>query len=330
MSKDVSRRKFLEGLAIGGAAGVGLLTGLHGTAEGAVIERLPHRTLGQTGESVSILAFGGGSRFGMYKDEEAALDALNRALDLGITYIDTAHAYGSPQGESERRIGKVLKTRRKGTFLATKIEDRTRDGFLRALEISLKRLQMDHVDLVHIHSLRFDDDLAKIEAPDGAMKGLIEAKEQKMARFIGMTSHTDGPTMATAIERHPLDCVQMALNAARNGEFEKTALPAARKKRLGIIAMKITGQEFLLGEGAGKTDIDELLSYSVSLPVTTGVIGMPKVADIDHNTALLRHFKRLDQEAMNRIRRQMSPSTAPLTRRLVGHLDIDPQHVCWG
>ncbi len=330
MSKDVSRRKFLEGLAIGGAAGVGFLTSLHGTAEGAVMQRLPHRTLGQTGESVSILAFGGGSRFGMYKDKEAALAALNRALDLGITYVDTAHGYGGPDGESERRIGEVLKTRRKGIFLATKIEKRTRDGFLQDLEISLKRLQMDHVDLLHIHSLGFADDLAKIEAPDGAMKGLIEAKEQKMTRFIGMTSHTDGPTMAKAIERHPLDCVQMALNAARNGEFEKVALPVARKKHLGIIAMKITGQEFLLGSGPGKTNIDELLSYSISLPVTTGVIGMPKVADIDHNTAFVRDFKRLSAEAMNRIRQQMAPSTEPLTKRLVGHLDIDREFVCWG
>jgi len=330
MSKDVSRRKFLEGLALGSAAGVGILTGLHGTAEGATVERLPHRMLGQTGESVSILAFGGGSRFGMYKDEEAALSALNRALDLGITYIDTAHSYGGPQGNSERRIGKVLKTRRKGIFLATKIEQRTRDGFMRDLETSLKRLDMSQVDLVHIHSLRFADDLAKLEAPDGALKGLLEAKEQKMTRFIGMTSHTDGPTMATAIERHPLDCVQMALNAARNGQFEETALPAARKKKLGIIAMKITGQEFLLGDGPGKTHINELLSYSVSLPVTTGVIGMPKVAYINHNTAVLRHFKRLDEQAMNRIRKQMSPSTEPLTRKLVGHLDVDHQHVCWG
>jgi predicted aldo/keto reductase-like oxidoreductase len=329
MSNDVSRRKFLEGFAIGSAAGVGILTGLHGTAKGATVERLPHRMLGQTGESVSILAFGGGSRFGMYKDEEAALAALNHALDLGITYVDTAHSYGGRQGSSERRIGKVLKTRRKGIFLATKIEQRTRDGFLRDLEISLKRLDMDHVDLVHIHSLGFAEDLAKIEAADGAMKGLIEAKEQKMTRFIGMTSHTDGPTMATAIGRHPLDCVQMALNASRNGKFEETALPAARKKKLGIIAMKITGQEFLMGDSPGKTNIDELLNYSVSLPVTTGVIGMPKVEYINHNTALLRHFKRLDEQAMNHIRQQMSPSTEPMTKKLVGHLDVDDHHVCW-
>ncbi len=330
MSQDVSRRKFLERLAIGGAAGVGFLTGHRGTAEGAVMQRLPHRTLGKTGESVSILAFGGGSRFGMYKDKEAALAALNRALDLGITYVDTAHSYGGPNGESERRIGEVLKTRRKGIFLATKIENRTRDGFMRDLETSLKRLQMDQVDLLHIHSLGFADDLEKIEAPDGAMKGLIEAKEQKMTRFIGMTSHTDGPTMVRAIERHPLDCVQMALNAARNGKFEQTALPVARRKHLGIIAMKLTGQEFLLGAGSGKTNINELLGYSISLPVTTGVIGMPTVADIEHNTSFVRHFKRLSPEAMNRIREQMAPSTEPLTKRLVGHLDIDHHSVCWG
>jgi uncharacterized protein len=328
--KDVSRRKFLEGLAVGGAAGVGFLKGLQGTAEAAVTESLPHRTLGNTGVRVSILAFGGGSRFGMYKGEEQALAALNRALDLGITYVDTAHAYGEPNGTSEMRIGDVLKTRRKGIFLATKIEQRTYDGFMRDLEISLKRLQMDQVDLVHIHSLSFADDLAKVEAANGAMKALIKAKEQKMTRFIGTTSHTDGPTLQKLIERHPVDCVQMALNGARNGQFEETALPAARKKNLGIIAMKITGQELLLGKGAGKTNIDQLLRYSVSLPVTTGVIGMPTVADIEHNTALLRHFKPLSEAAMNEVRQQLAASTEPLNKKLSGHLDRYDHQVCWG
>src|SRR6266571_1030325 len=93
--------------------------------------------------------------------------------------------------------------------------------------------------------------------------------EEEMARVIGMTSHTDGAVMAQAIEHHDLDCVQMALNASRNGRFEELALPAARKKRLGVIAMKVTGQEFLLGTDSGKTDIDSLLRYSLSLPVTT-------------------------------------------------------------
>src|ERR1700694_5985059 len=101
------------------------------------------------------------------------------------------------------------------------------------------------------------------------MKGVLEAREQKMARFIGMTSHTNGEVMAQAIRRNDLDCVQMALNASRNGRFEALALPEAKKKNLGIIAMKVTGQEYLLGNGSGKTDMKSLLHYSMSLPVTT-------------------------------------------------------------
>ena len=329
MSKDVSRRKFLERLAIGSAAGAAILKGVPEQAEAAVTQHLPHRTLGNTGVSVSILAFGGGSRFGMYKNEDEALEALNRALDLGITYVDTAHAYGQPNGTSEMRIGKVLKTRRKGIFLATKIEQRSYDGFMRDMEISLKRLQVDRVDLVHIHSLGHADDLAKIEAPNGTMRALLKVKEQGMTRFIGTTSHTDGPTMQKLIERHPLDCVQMALNGSRNGRFEMTALPAAKKKNLGIIAMKIAGQELLIGEGPGKTNIDQLLRYSLSLPVTTGVIGMPNVQDIEHNTALLRHFQPLSEEAMESVRRNLAVSTHQLEKKLVGHLDSYDHHTCW-
>jgi len=327
MSTDVSRRRFLERLGVGAAAGA-TLPFLKSEAQGAS-KTLPHRTLGGTGASVSILAFGCGSRFLMYEDEDKALAALNRGLDLGITYLDTAYAYGD--GKSESRVGKVVATRRKDFFLATKIPDRTRDDFMRRLEGSLKRLQTDHVDLVHIHSLRHADDLAKIEAPTGAMKGLMEAREQKMTRFAGMTSHTDGAVMAQAIERHDLNCVQMALNAARNGRFEELALPAANKKNLGIIAMKVTGQEFLLGDSAGKTDIDSLLRYSLSLPVTTAVIGMPHPEFIEHNTSLARNFSPLSGDEAARLRNTLAPSRENLEHRLVGHLDGPTQeaHVFW-
>jgi len=314
MNKDLSRRKFLERFA----AGTATLPLLRNAAQAAP-RALPHRVLGRTGASVSILAFGCGSRFLMYAEEEKALEALNRALDLGITYLDTAYAYGD--GKSETRVGKVMATRRKQVFLATKIPDRSRDDFLRRLEGSLKRLQTDHVDLVHIHSLGHADDLAKIEAPDGAVKGLLQARKQKMTRFIGMTSHTDGAVMAQAIEHHDLDCVQMALNASRNGRFEELALPAARKKHLGIIAMKVTGQEFLLGTDSGKTDIDSLLRYSLSLPVTTAVIGMPRVEFIEHNTDLARNFAPLGADDVERLRRALAPSREGLEHRLVGHLD---------
>jgi len=214
MSKEISRRQFLENVGLGAAAGSSLL--LLKDIAGALPAsgQIPTRTLGRTGEKVSILAFGCGSRFLMYKEEDAATEILNRAIDMGISYLDTAYAYGD--GASETRVGKVMASRRKDVWLATKIPDRTRDDFMRRLEASLKRLNTDHVDLVHIHSLGQEDDLAKIEAPNGAMKGLMEARDQKMARFAGMTSHTNGAVMAKAIERHDLDCVQMALNASRN------------------------------------------------------------------------------------------------------------------
>lgn len=316
MAKDVSRREFLE---IGTAAGTSLLLLKDLAAAPTAIGVLPSRVLGRTGAKVSILAFGCGSRFLMYKDEQTALGILNRAIDLGITYLDTAYAYGD--GESETRVGKVMASRRKEVWLATKIPDRTRDGFLKRLEASLKRLQTDHVDLVHIHSLGHADDLAKIEAHDGAMKGLMEAREQKMARFAGMTSHTDGEVMATAIQRHDLDCVQMALNASRNGRFEELALPAANNKNLGVIAMKVTGQEFLVGSGTGKAEMTSLLRYSMSLPVTTAVVGMPQPEMLAHNVEIARTFSPLKDDEKERLRQQLDPARQGLEKRLVGHLD---------
>ena len=317
-NKDLSRRKFLERLGLGTAAGAGLT--LFGVPEStASTNTLPSRTLGRTGAKVSILAFGCGSRFLMYEQEDKAQAALNRAIDLGITYFDTAYLYGD--GKSETRVGQVMAKRRKEVWLATKIPDRSRDEFLRRLEGSLKRLQTDHVGLVHMHSLGHADDLAQIEAPNGAMKGALEAREQKMARFIGITSHTDGAVMAQAIEHNDLDCVQMALNASRNGRFEELALPAANKKNLGVIAMKITGQEFLVGSGAGKSDITSLLRYSMGLPVTTAVVGMPHLEMLEQNVEIARGFSPLGNDEIERLRKQMGDAGAALEKRLTGHVD---------
>jgi len=330
MEKDLSRRKFLEKLGAGTAAGVGYsLLSEWAEAREANSNALPTRTLGRTGAKVSILAFGCGSRFLMYEDEAEALAILNHAIDQGITYVDTAYAYGD--GKSETRVGMVMAKRRKDVWLATKIPDRTRDEFMRRLEASLKRLQTDHVDLLHIHSLGRAEDLAKIEAPDGALKGLLEARDQKMTRAIGMTSHTSGEVMAQAIQRHDLDCVQMALNASQNGRFEELALPAARAKNLGVIAMKVTGQEFLLGTAEGKGDIDSLLRYSLSLPVTTAVVGMPRKEMLDHNILEARRFTAFPETDMDRLRKSLQPSREGLEKNLTGHHDgptLKP-HLFW-
>src|SRR5436309_2978915 len=163
----VSRRDFLGAAALGAAASPLISdTGM------------PMRTLGKTGARVSILGFGGGSRFVSY-GEEQGLAALNHALDLGITYIDTCDSYGR-NGESQIWIGKVLQQRgRKGLWLASKIGPRKYDDFMRMLDISLQRLQVDQLDLLHIHALMGREDLAAVSAKGGAYEAAARARNRK-------------------------------------------------------------------------------------------------------------------------------------------------------
>jgi aryl-alcohol dehydrogenase-like predicted oxidoreductase len=290
---NLNRREFLEAAAAGAAVASSL-----GAAQAPSI---PLRAFGKTGIEVSSLGFGSGSRFLMYEDEEKALEALGRAIDLGITYIDTAHAYGN--GKSEERIGKLMPDRRKAVTLATKIPARKADDARRQIELSLKRLQTDRLDVLHIHDLKGPADLAAIEAPDGVLKALYEARDQKVARCIGITCHADPAALASALERHDFDATQMALNAAMarmadnpggmkatpmpRGGFEELALPVAVRKQMGVIAMKVFGQ----GQIVDAAPIEKLLAYSLSLPVSLASCGMPRLEFIDRNARLAREFR---------------------------------------
>lgn len=311
---SISRRAF-----IGTAAAAGAMAATGTTP-------MPTRILGRTGARVSILAFGGGSRFLAYKEEDAALAALNHALDLGITYVDTAADYGN--GLSEERIGKVLKSRRKGVWLATKLDERNGDDAMRQVESCLKRLQTDQIDLIHIHSLTTEDDLAAIEAKDGVLNRLYKLRDQKVARAIGITCHTDPAVLKTALDRNDFDCTQMALNAARVGmanreydpkaSFETIALPVAKRKNMGVIAMKIFAGDKLTGKAAP----DDLVRYSMSLPVTAVVIGMPKVEFIEHNIELVKNFKPLPDSEKNHLSDGLSSKhKASIDRYFADHRD---------
>jgi uncharacterized protein len=294
---DISRRQFLEATA----AAAMVVPALGAGAD----PKIPTRPFGKTGMQVSALGFGSGSRFLSYEDEDKALEALSRAIDLGITYIDTAQSYGN--GKSEERIGKLMATRRKDVTLATKLPGRKADVAKRQIESSLKRLQTDHLDVLHIHALADAADLAAIEAPDGVLKAMYEAREQKVARAIGITCHADPAALKAALERHDFDCTQMALNAAlarmanapggmkatpmRTGGFEELALPVAVRKGMGVIAMKVFGQDQLTGSAS----IEDLLTYALSLPVSLASCGMPKVEYIERNVELARHFKPMSE-----------------------------------
>ena len=289
---EPTRRQFL-----GTAAAAAILPAIGAAPAGTP---LPTRRLGQTGIEVSILGFGSGSRFLMYKDEDKALEALARALDLGITYIDTAHSYGD--GQSEERVGRLMPDRRKGITLATKLSARTADDARRQIELSLERLKTDHLDVLHIHALSGPDDLAAIEKPDGVLKALYEARDQKVTRAIGITCHASPVALRDALERHDFDCTQMALNAAMArmadakggmkatpmpaGSFEELALPVAVRKGMGVIAMKVFAQDQILGAAP----VDKLLAYALSLPVSLASLGMPRPEHIARNIELARGF----------------------------------------
>jgi uncharacterized protein len=279
---------------------------------------------------------GCGSRLLSYEKEEEALAALNLALDLGLNYLDSAYGYGN--GKSETWVGKVMKDRRKGVFLVTKIGARKGDEAQKILEGSMKRLQTDQVDLIHVHSLTDADDLAQIEAKGGVLDVLYKLREQKVTRFIGITSHTDPMTLKTAIERHSFDCVQMALNAALQGmangkgkmilnpsmklSFEEVALPAARKKNLGVLAMKAMAQDDLVGSGPSKSDPARLLQYTLSLPVAACVVGMPKLDFIRQNAAWAMDFKPMPKSEMKEFSRRMADANKlALDRKFAHHMD---------
>lgn len=315
----VTRRSFLVSAAMAAVA-----------TEVDAATGMPMRPLGRTGEKVSLLAFGAGSRWLAYKTPDKALPALERALAAGVNYVDSAASYGD--GQSERWVGEFLKTHKKNFFLVTKIGgDRSYDDTMRIIERSLKNLGVDHVDLMHIHALGNEDDLAKIEAPNGQMKAMLRAKEQKMARFIGVTSHQNPQVLKTILERHELDSTQMALNIAQIGNgapsdkagqgmtgasgFEAVAMPVAVRKRMGLTAMKVFAQEKLLGKAAPEM----LLRYAMTLPVAATTVGMPQLDHVDFNINVAKNFKPLSREEMH----QLPASVSAQMRASINHFFSD-------
>lgn len=321
-----SRREFLEAAALAGASASALAADSSATT-------LPTRVLGRTGARVSILAFGAGSRFLTYKEEDKALEAMQKALDAGITYIDTSDDYGK-EHLSERRVGKALQGRANKVFVATKLSNRDGAESRRVVEASMKALQVSQLDLLHIHALTTADDLAKIEAKGGVLDQLLKFRDEKLTRFIGITSHADPVVLKTALERHDFDCVQMALNAgmvnmtgsdhgmipnpAMRSSFESEALPVALRKKMGVLAIKAFAQDALVGQAP----LERLLYYTLSLPVTAAVVGMPKLEHIEANARFAKAFKRLSPSEMKQMGTRLSEQNkVALDRFFRDHID---------
>src|ERR1700755_646442 len=173
-----SRREFLKSTTA--AVVLGATESVPGASQS--LSLLPKRRLGKTGEMVSCIGFGSGTRFCSIQDEDAAQALLQRAFALGINYFDTAGSYTRRPLErlSEKRLGEISQKRRKEIFLATKIDTRDPDGAPRSAANSRKFLRTDYLDLIQIHSLSDLNDLDRIGGPDGVLAAVQRLKDQKV------------------------------------------------------------------------------------------------------------------------------------------------------
>lgn len=261
--------------------------------EGGTRDGIPRRRLGKTGEMVSIFGLGGQALLEQPDKADEAVALISRAIDLGVTYCDSARAYGP----SEEYYGAVMKYRRREVFLTSKIYERPRDEAWQSLETSLRNLQTDHLDLIQIHSLRYPEEVDLIVKPYGALQACVEAREQGLVRFIGVTGHFDPQVINQAIRRFDFDTVLMPVNVADAAylSFQKESLPLAREKDLGIIGMKVPIRGRLLG-GHLFPSIDPLLRYALSCPISTAIIGCGSIAELEQNVAVARNFRPLDED----------------------------------
>lgn len=316
-----SRREFLQKLiALTALAGVAPYTDAFGQPFSEIRNgKLPLRPLGKTGHMVGIYSLGGQGSIEVPGREEVSVEIINRAIDLGINYIDTAAAYGrqTPEvaradamGTSERNIGQVMKYRRKEVFLASKTHDRTYDGSMRLLEKSLRQLNTDHLDLWQIHNVKMSEmeTLDRITGDDGVLKAMIKARDEKMIRFIGFTGH-EGPDVLNALnERFPFDNVLVAINAAdkHHDPFIEKFLPGAVEKGMGIVGMKIPARDRIFANG-GIITMKEAMDYVMTLPVSTIIVGLDRIPELEENIKIAREFKPLTADEMLAIEAKTKP-----------------------
>jgi len=329
---DSSRRDFLKKST---ALGVAVVAGKVTESTAAVLPPLPSnpvtekamptRNLGRTGYRVGIFSLGGQAAVEQPNNDAIAVPIVERALDLGVNYIDTAAMYGGEQRWSQRYVGQVMKRRRAQAYLASKTHDRTRDGSLKLLDQSLTLLNTDHLDAWQLHHIDSQDDVDRIFAKGGAIEAFQQAKEQKMVRFLGVTGHTDPDLLVQMLERFPFDQILMAINAAdkHHLSFADRLLPLAVEKQLGIIGMKIPARGRILATwkpnpehqsafegkapGPGTLAMKEAMYYVLSQPVSTVIIGCDTIAQLEENVQFARDFTPLSERQLEALSQKAQP-----------------------
>lgn len=342
-SGTVSRRSFVgAGVAatVGAAAGAAVATSASASShEGKpgqpynprTKDAMPTRNLGRTGFQVGIFSLGGQAAIERTFNADLSAEIVNRALDLGVNYIDSAAAYGKDEewgrayGTSERHIGQVMKSRRSEAFLTSKTHYRDYDGSMRLLESSLENLQTDHLDLWQIHNLKTPDQLEQIFAKDGAIKALEKAQAEGMVRHVGVTGHYEPLILVEALKRYDFETILMVVSAADPNylSFKDHLLPTALEKGVGIIGMKLAARGRLLSEWTpppveeqrpsmatplpGTITMKESLGYSCTLPVSTNIVGVDNIEQLEQNVKWASEFVPYSPEKMVELEKRTLP-----------------------
>jgi aryl-alcohol dehydrogenase-like predicted oxidoreductase len=295
---------------------------------------MPTRNLGKTGYKVGIFSLGGQAALEHANNFDAAVPLIERALDLGVNYIDTSSIYGGPERWSEQYVGKVMAHRRNEAFLATKTKERSRDDSMRMIEKSLQLLQTDHVDLWQLHDIGTMTDVNAVFAKGGAIEALIEMQQQNVVRYLGITGHYRPDALIECIKRHPFDTILMAMNAAdpHHFSFNEELLPLAVERQMGIIGMKIPGRGRILStwtpppievqkhswEGmtiqtdrSGTLTMREAMYYTLSRPVSTVIVGCDTIAQLEENVHLAREFTPLSDSQAQQLVARAEPVAKP-------------------
>ncbi len=286
-----SRREFVKA-----AAGLGL------AASAAAAEPVPRRMLGKTGLEVSIVGLGGG-RVGTHRDESEALRTIRRCYESGINYFDSAAA--GAYGLSQRRYGIALEgVPRDRIVYGTKTRHRTYSHSELDLNQSLSGLKTDYIDLYQVHNVMHMEDIDFVFGPRGAMEMIEKARRDGKIRHVGFTGHMDPRVLAKMLDAYAWDTVLMPLSvtdgANRDLSFEKTALPKAIEKGVGVMAMKTTGVGVLHEHGI--SSLEDNLNYVWSLPIATAILGCTSPAQVDEDIRLARAHRNLSDSQMSALR----------------------------
>ncbi len=264
---------------------------------------MPYRVLGSTGERVSCIGLGGWHLGLKHVDEPLALRIVRTAIDRGINFLDNSWDYND--GASELRMGKALQEGcRDKVFLMTKIDGRSKSEATRQLDESLRRLQVDCIDLVQHHEMIRYDDVHRIFDPEGANAALVEARRAGKLRYIGFTGHKDPRihlhTLEVAREHgFKFDTVQMPLNVmdAHYRSFARLVLPELVKDNIGVLGMKSMANGIIL-RSKTVTPI-ECLHYALNLPTSVVITGIDSLKILDQAFEAARTFRPLSDSELN-------------------------------